>query len=186
VRDAATDPASMLTGFGCALGAKLRPDDVPAVNTLMRHAAADALSLIGPPKNRYQRPRPFPRTEGPVCTPLTPAFSRSGSYPSGHSTVGWTYALILTELAPDRASELLARGRTFGESRVVCGVHYASDVAAGQTIAAGLVATLNADPRFKTDLAAAKAELDEVRHRAPPPDSTECTIETKASANRPW
>jgi acid phosphatase (class A) len=31
--------------------------------------------------------------------------------------------LILAELAPERATPILNRGRAYGESRVVCGVH---------------------------------------------------------------
>jgi acid phosphatase (class A) len=185
-RDAAVDPASILDGFGCALGARLRLSDMPAFARLMQRTMADAGPLIGPSKERYQRPRPFLRAKGPVCTPLTPEFSKSGSYPSGHSTVGWVYALVLTELVPDRSSELLARGRVFGESRVVCGVHYASDVEAGYTLASGLVAALDANPGFRADLEAARAELDQARKQAPAPDAAECAIEKEASAKRPW
>ena len=29
----------------------------------------------------------------------------------GHTAIGWGFALILSELAPDRADDLLARGR---------------------------------------------------------------------------
>jgi hypothetical protein len=52
------------------------------------------------------------------------ALRKDGSYPSGHSSIGWGWALILTELAPDRAEEILARGRAFGGSRNVCNAHY--------------------------------------------------------------
>ena len=36
---------------------------------------------------------------------------------------GWTVGLIMAEVAPDRATEILARARAFGEGRLVCGVH---------------------------------------------------------------
>ena len=53
---------------------------------------------------------------------------------------------------------ILARGRAFGESRMVCNVHWQSEVIAGRFMGAATVARLHADPGFTADLAAAKAE----------------------------
>ena len=36
------------------------------------------------------------------------------------SAIGWTWALTLSEISPDQTDAILARGRAFGESRVVC------------------------------------------------------------------
>lgn len=185
-RDAAADPASMLDDFGCSLGTRLRPEAVPQLSHLMQRTMSDAVAVIGPPKERYRRPRPFRRARGPVCTPMSPEFRRSGSYPSGHSTVGWLYALILAELAPDRATAVLARGREFGESRVICGVHYVSDVEAGNTAAASLVAVLHGNAEFRADMAAAKEELTRVRTVAPAADQALCRIETALLAQPAW
>jgi len=184
-RDNAVDPASLLDAFGCALNARLRPGDAPKLDLLFQRTMADASLLIGPPKERYNRARPFLRAKGKVCIAVTPEFSKSGSYPSGHSTVGWIYGLLLGEIAPDRASQLLARGRAFGESRTICGVHYASDVMAGETTAAALVSVLHSDSRFESDLAAARAEFEEMRSRLPAPDSERCALEKKAIAETP-
>nr|WP_255441193.1 hypothetical protein [Synechococcus sp. HK01-R] len=57
----------------------------------------------------------------PICTPEDePALRSDGSYPSGHTAVGWGWGLILSTIAPDRSDELIARGRAYGESRSVC------------------------------------------------------------------
>jgi acid phosphatase (class A) len=74
----------------------------------------------------------------------------------------WTapQALILAELRPEHASAILVRGREFGDSRAICGVHYMSDVEAGRLYAAAVVARLHADPQFQADLAASRVELD--------------------------
>jgi len=65
----------------------------------------------------------------PVCTPEDEEVLRKdGFYPSGHTALGWAWALILTEIAPDRADAILARGRAFGVSRNICNVHWHSDV----------------------------------------------------------
>lgn len=46
-----------------------------------------------------------------------PALRKNGSYPSGHTLLGWSSALLLTEINPDRADTILARGLMYGESR---------------------------------------------------------------------
>lgn len=65
---------------------------------------------------------------------------------------------MLAEAATDRAPALLAKGREYAESRVVCGVHFLSDVEAGRSIAAAVIGRLNADPVFQRDSEAARRE----------------------------
>jgi acid phosphatase (class A) len=107
---------------------------------------------------------------------------KDGSYPSGHTAIGWAWALILTEIAPDRADAILARGRAFGESRVVCNVHWHSDVVEGRFMGAAAVARLHADPAFRAELEAAISELAAARSRGLAP-SHDCTAETDALEN---
>ena len=54
---------------------------------------------------------------------------------------------------------VLKVGREGGESRVVCGVHFQSDVEAGRTLGSAMVARLHADPAFAADLAQARREI---------------------------
>jgi acid phosphatase (class A) len=82
---------------------------------------------------------------------------------SGHATISWAWGLILAELAPDRATEILMRARSIGESRVVCGVHYPSDVEEGRTNGAALVAALHSSPEFRADMEKARAEVAAAR-----------------------
>lgn len=115
-----------------------------------------------------------------ICTPEDEEVLREdGSYPSGHTAVGWGWALILSELAPDRGEQILARGRAFGESRTVCNVHWYSDVVAGRLVGAAAVAKLHTDPAFREALDAARSDLERMRSagQAPP---TNCAAEAKA------
>jgi acid phosphatase (class A) len=185
-RDNTLGYGPLVGDFSCALGAAVDPNSSPAVHRLLNRATLDVSPLIGSGKERYKRPRPFRIAKGPVCIDLTPDFAASGSYPSGHSAVGWTFGLILAELAPDRAAEILARARVFGESRVVCGVHYASDVEAGRAAAEAVFTALQSNPGFQKDLAAARPELSSLRAAAPAPDAARCALENETGSHRPW
>jgi len=105
----------------------------------------------------------------PTCSPdYEERLRDSGSYPSGHTAIGWSWALILTEIAPERASEILQRGRSYGHSRLVCNVHWYSDVVQGQALAAAVLARLHKHAEFVDDLTQAREEFVQARARALP------------------
>ena len=96
--------------------------------------------------------------------------------------MGWAWALVLSEVSPERATALLTRGYAFGQSRVICGVHWQSDVDAGRLMGAATVARLHGDVTFLAQLAAAKAEVQATRsqRKHAPGD---CKAEATALAN---
>jgi len=152
--------------FSCALDAPITQEAMPNLHALMKRSLMDAGHATVAAKNHYKRPRPFVVNKETSCTPEDEAsLAKNGSYPSGHTSAGWTWALILAEIAPDRADAILSRGYAFGQSRVICGVHWQSDVHAGRVIAAAVVAKLHADPVFLAQLAAAKKELATARSK---------------------
>ncbi|HAY39601.1 MAG TPA: hypothetical protein DCY53_09855 [Desulfobacteraceae bacterium] len=166
--------------FSCALGIPITEKDTPRLYILLRRTLADAGLSTYTAKNNYQRKRPFMKNNEPTCTPDEEAhLMKDGSYPSGHTAIGWAWALILTEIAPDRADAILARGRAFGESRNVCNVHWHSDVVEGRFMGAAAVARLHADPSFRAEIEAAKAELSAVRAKALKP-TRDCQSEAEA------
>ena len=168
--------------FSCALGAPVTEADTPTLYRLLRRSLSDAGRSPYPTKNKYQRARPFTVNGKPMCTPeLDSALRKDGSYPSGHVAIGWGWALILAEIAPDRADAILARGRAFGDSRRICNVHWASDVEEGRTIGAATVARLHANAEFMADLTAAKAELAAARAKALKP-TRDCALEAAQMA----
>jgi len=167
-------PEAVAPRFSAALGATLTPRDTPLTLALIGRVVKDAEALVAPvkqspPPKGTGRVRPFVAIGGKTC-PLTPDdykfhLPETGSYPSTHAALGWIWASVLTALAPDRADALLARGIAFGDSRVVCGFHYRSDVEAGRLAAAALMAREQADPGFQAALAAAKQEFQAFRAR---------------------
>ncbi len=146
--------------FACALGVTISREATPHLVRLLRRSLADASNAGRAAKDHWQRGRPFVRNAAPVCTPGdVPRMAGSASYPSGHTAIGWTWALALVELAPERADLLLQRGRAFGESRLVCNVHWHSDIVEGERVGAATFARLQASPAFRADMAAAHDEI---------------------------
>ena len=166
--------------FSCALGVPISEKDTPHLYLLLRRTLSDAGFSTYYAKSHYQRQRPFVVNDEPICTPADIEFLLSnGSYPSGHTAIGWAWALILSEIAPDRVDEVLFRGRAYGESRIVCNVHWYSDVVAGRMIGAATVARLHADPGFRADLEKAKSEYAALRARGVKP-IRDCQTEADA------
>lgn len=146
--------------FDSVMGANFTRANFPATYTVLDRAGRAAGFAGDPVKFRYHRPRPF--VSDSAITPCIPDEERlraSFSYPSGHAALGWGWALVLAELVPARTEAIIDRGRDFTWSRVVCGVHYPSDVEAGRIVAAAAIARLHADPDFQREFAAARAEL---------------------------
>jgi acid phosphatase (class A) len=168
--------------FSCALGAPVTEAETPRLYALLRRTLTDGGAATRAAKGRYQRRRPFVEFSERSCSPNDEGYLRNdGSYPSGHSSLGWTWTLLLAELAPDRDDAILARGFAYGQSRVVCGVHWQSDVDAGRVMGAGVVARLHDDPTFRADFEAAREELEAVRAKQLP-QSRDCAAEAAALA----
>jgi acid phosphatase (class A) len=165
---------ALLGDYACALGLDLAASDTPAISRVTARANADLFPVIGAAKDLYARPRPFLEEPGPVCIMYSEAFAESGSYPSGHAAVGWLYALLLAQIDSEHAAEIMERGRAFGESRVVCGVHYATDIEAGRMISDSVFAALQASLEFQTDIAAARVELARLRNSSARADAAAC------------
>ncbi|WP_319524524.1 phosphatase PAP2 family protein [uncultured Desulfosarcina sp.] len=166
--------------FSCALGIPITEADTPYLYMLLRRTLADAGLSTYTAKKEYQRKRAFMVNDQPICTPEDEEkLRKDGSYPSGHTAIGWAWALILAEIAPDRADAILARGRAFGESRIICNVHWHSDVVEGRFMGAAAVARLHADPKFCADLKAAKAEYAKACAKGLRP-SRDCQAEADA------
>ncbi|WP_238475360.1 acid phosphatase [Sphingomonas cavernae] len=164
--------------FACAMGIPIGKEATPKLYALMGRMLIDVgLSTYGA-KNKYNRTRPFVAHKAATCYPKDEALLRNdGSYPSGHSAVGWGLALVLAEVNPDRADAIVQRGRDFGQSRVVCDAHWQSDVDAGRVIAAATVARLHGDAAFRADLDAARAEVAAARQTAATGESPACAAE---------
>jgi acid phosphatase (class A) len=174
--DAQLGSASLLTDFACALNVVLEPATVPQTLRLLQRSVRDAGVAMNTVKNHYKRLRPYRIDSGPLCRAVDD-LGDTYDYPSGHAMAGWTWAMALAQLAPDRTTHLLARGRAIGDSRVVCGVHNASAVDASRVAATAVMVALYANPEWQSDARAARSELAAVRATARRPDPAMCADE---------
>lgn len=167
-RDADLSGKEAFHGFSCVTGVKIGPQTTPVLAKMLLRTIDDARPIYNPTKDFYNRKRPAAGNTAPICVPREGWIETNGSYPSGHSLIGYSWSLIVAELVPERATQITTRGREFGDSRVICGVHWQSDVDAGRTLAGALVARLHADPGFQADLATARSEIEAARKLGPP------------------
>jgi acid phosphatase (class A) len=167
IKDADLHFPAAADAFADALGFRITETDTPHLYMLLRRTLTDAGLSTYTAKNHYVRKRPFMVNGQPIGTPDDEeALRNDGSYPSGHTAIGWAWSLILCEIVPERTDAILARGREFGQSRVVCNVHWQSDVDEGRIMGASAVARLHADEGFLADLNGAKAEVQCIRAEA--------------------
>lgn len=179
--DADLKPAHAFQAFACASGVSPDPKKTPVLYRMLGKTMIDIGLSTYKAKVHYQRVRPFVAHANASCYPPDEAALRSdGSYPSGHSAIGWGWALVLAEVMPARADAILLRGRDFGDSRLVCNVHWASDVDAGRLMASATIARLHAAPQFRADVEAARAEVA-ASNLAPSAEA--CSVEKAAAAN---
>jgi acid phosphatase (class A) len=142
--------------YKTVLGAAFTPDALPITAELGVHVKNEQSVAGGALKAVFTRPRPYQtdKTLHPVCA-LTEA---ANSYPSGHALTGYLEALTLAEIVPEKRIEILARADDYAHNRLVCGVHYPSDLEASRRVAYAVFGYMMATPRFQHDLGAAKAE----------------------------
>ena len=177
---------AILKDLSCSVGVELTQANAPKTLALMVRVGRDVSLATDRPKDIYKRQRPFLIDKGETCIAQSDALAKSPDYPSGHNTWGWTVGLIMAELAPDRATEILARARAFGEGRLVCGVHNLSAVEAGRLNGSIVVAALHGQESFRKDLEVVRKEVAAARKAGPAPDPAACAKEAEIVAKSPY
>ena len=142
------------------LGLTISKENTPEIYALSERLLATVLLCNNKSKSRLMRTRPFIEFNEPTPVPEDEEKLRNNSsYPSGHTTKGWAFALVLAEINPEKQDEIFKRGFEYGESRVIVGFHYQSDVDAARVITSALVSRLHTNKDFIQQLAKAKEEF---------------------------
>ncbi len=139
-------------------------ETTPETFELIKKVAKTADLATDGIKAHYKRVRPYAQFNEPSLIPEKDEKKRNKpSYPSGHATTGWAVTLVLVELFPECADSILAVGYEYGQSRVISGFHYQSDVDASRTLASAVIARLHADETFDDQLDDAEDEIEKIK-----------------------
>ncbi|MBR5412985.1 MAG: phosphatase PAP2 family protein [Fibrobacter sp.] len=160
IAQATVDVAEMMSMFSDAFGMEISEKKTPAIFYVVKRGVLTMRLAGRAPKKHYMRQRPFMYFNEPTLMPQFEEEHRTnGSYPSGHTVRGWAMALLLAEINPAAQDEILKYGYEWGQSRVIAGYHWQSDIEASKAIIAGCFARLHADEAFLVDMKKARAEF---------------------------
>ncbi len=166
VRDAVYGIETICHEFSIPFGLQLSKENTPEIYKLLEEALATCDNICIEPKIYWNRTRPFVYFNEPTLTPQDEQFLRTnGSFPSGHTILGYSAALLLTEINPERADTLMSRGMMYGESRIIVGAHWFSDVVAGRMAASIAYAKLHTSQRFLKQMKKCRKEFLKKRTR---------------------
>jgi acid phosphatase (class A) len=153
---ARADRKTEIEKFYPALGLSAKPS-LPKLQRLAERVEDDVRIYVRAAKDHFRRLRPYeiePRIE-----PCIDDVRGDLSFPSGHSAYGWSMAYLLSDLVPERSAALQERAEEFARQRMICGVHFRSDVEAGRIAARRLLDEMKQDPGFRAEESAAAAEV---------------------------
>jgi len=146
--------------FQPAAGLAFDLQNLPKTRALLEKVKKDISAVINAPKNHYKRLRPYQLDDQLVLGDPESSFS----YPSGHSTRGTVYSLVIAELFPEKKDAILTLGRDIGWDRVLIGKHFPTDIYAGRVLGYAIFRQLHSSTLFQHDLEQAMAEIRDAAH----------------------
>jgi len=156
LRNAQADAANQTVFlFSSVFGDGFTADKLPVTAAFFARIATDESVYADVPKDYWKRSRPKTLD----ATIKTCAPTNGFSYPSGHATRGYVFGVVLAAAVPEKHDAILDRSAEYARNRVVCGAHFPSDVEAGRLLGTSLAAVMLAQPGFRQDLDAVRAEL---------------------------
>ena len=160
ITDAEYSAKGFARNFAGAFGILVNEEDTPQLWKLLRAVMKSESGVASQAKNYYQRTRPYAYyNQGSLVPEDEEELRTNGSFPSGHTTMGTVWGLILAEINVANEDTILKRTYDYGQSRVIAGYHWQSDVNAGRYLGATFVARLHADKAFRKQLKKAKKEF---------------------------
>lgn len=140
------------------IGIKVK--DLPPVASHFFECLAETTEQkIDEAKVKFNRTRPYKLPDNHLHILKTVGPDDSPSYPSAHAAYGMVTGLVLAQMLPEKKQEIYQRIEDFGYSRLVSGVHFRSDVYAGEAAGGAIATALFADPAFRDAFAKATPEL---------------------------
>ena len=183
--DAVYSMQTAIDAYSPLFGLDITKDDTPAIYAILQDVLASCDSIYSGAKAEFGRQRPYAYyDEGTLLPEKEEKHRYEGSYPSGHTVFFWTSALLLSDInqTNEAMEKLLARGYEFGQSRVIAGYHWQSDVDAGRMAGSVLYQLIRSHERFIEQLAKARAEFKEKAGGAANVSNTSMEAQQKRSA----
>ena len=151
--------------YSGVFGFTICEDSTPAIWKLLVKASYTGHFSTTKAKRKYMRTRPFAQFNEHTWSEFDDdeELRHNGSYPSGHTSLSWSMALVFAEMVPELQDTILRRAYQYAESRVIVGAHYQSDIEAGRLAASAGVASIHTSPFFLADLQAARAEYNRIK-----------------------
>ena len=160
VRDAIWDLDTLAAIFSEPFGMMIDKETTPEIYKAFINGVSTIELIRIQPKAHFMRKRPFERFQEHTYLVWDEDELRGeGSYPSGHTIRGWSAALLLSEINPEAANDLYARGWEYGESRVIMGAHWQSDVDASRPAASIGYSFLQTSPAYREQMDKARKEF---------------------------
>jgi acid phosphatase (class A) len=153
---ARADAEESVFRFADVMGPSFTRERLPRTAALFAIMIEDEDVTTRAPKRDFGRQRPYLAASDIV--PICPR-SNSNAYPSGHATVGYYMGAVLAAMVPERRDAILARSWQYAEARLICGVHYRTDIEAGRIAGTAMAAVALANPQFRERFAEARTEL---------------------------
>jgi len=135
---------------------KFTKENLPKFSAFFDRIVETEGAVVDPAKDVWKRPRPHLYSD--LVKPIVP-LSKSGSYPSGHTTVGTLMGIVLSNMVPEKRAVIMARAWEYGHNRIVGGIHYATDIEAGRITGTVIAETIMTHDDYKSEYEGAKAEL---------------------------
>ena len=162
--DAVYSMQTAIDAYSPLIGMEITKEGTPEIYSILQDVLASCDSIYSDAKATFGRQRPYAYyDEGTLIPEKEEKHRHEGSYPSGHTVFFWTAALLLSDISQtnEAMEKLLARGYEFGQSRVIAGYHWQSDVDAGRMAGSVLYQLIRNHERFIGQLARARAEFKE-------------------------
>jgi acid phosphatase (class A) len=141
------------------LGSDFTEGKAPKTFAMFQGAISEMGTMVSKAKDHWQRPRPFTVDDRVACLTDKPS---NFAYPSGAAALAYEATTILGMMIPEKQVQLMHRAAEFSHSRIIVGVHYPTDVSAGQIAGTFIASTLLRDQNFARDLKEATEELRDV------------------------
>ncbi len=147
--DINTDLDVLLSEFSRAIDVSISEEYCPVLYSLLQQAVTMSDNACKKAQDYYQRKHPFEYFNEDAYTYEDPStFTSVGSYPASHACRTWTTALLMVAMNPAMQDTILKVGYDLGQSDVITGINWQSDVDAGRLVSSAVLCRMLSNPNF--------------------------------------